>query len=47
MFHILRRCHQRKGAIATVEFKGGPYGAGWRRLLPLGVCDLPQGLLRS
>jgi hypothetical protein len=21
--------------------------AGWRRLLPLGVCDLPQGLLRS
>ncbi len=28
MFHILHRCDQRKGAIATVEFEGGPYGAG-------------------
>jgi len=28
MFHILRRSDQRKGAIATVEFEGAPYGAG-------------------
>ena len=28
MFHILHSCDQRKGAIATVEFEGEPYGAG-------------------
>ena len=28
MFHILHRRDQRKGAIATVEFEGEPYGAG-------------------
>jgi len=28
MFHILHRGDQRKGAIATVEFEGQPYGAG-------------------
>ena len=28
MFHILHRCDQRKGAIATVEFEGEPYVAG-------------------
>ena len=28
MFHILKRRDQRKGAIATVEFEGEPYGAG-------------------
>ena len=28
MFHILHRGDQRKGAIATVEFEGEPYGAG-------------------
>lgn len=28
MFHILRPCDQRKGAIAAVEFEGAPYGAG-------------------
>jgi hypothetical protein len=28
MFHILKRHDQRKGAIATVEFEGEPYGAG-------------------
>ena len=28
MCQILRRCDQRKGAIATVEFQGEPYGAG-------------------
>ena len=28
MFHILHRRDQRKGAIATVEFEGDPYGAG-------------------
>jgi hypothetical protein len=28
MFHILNRRDQRKGAIATVEFEGEPYGAG-------------------
>jgi hypothetical protein len=28
MFHRLNRCDQRKGAIATVEFEGEPYGAG-------------------
>ncbi len=28
MFQILKRCHQRKGSIATVEFEGEPYGAG-------------------
>jgi quercetin dioxygenase-like cupin family protein len=27
MFHILHRGEQRKGAIAAVEFEGGPYGA--------------------
>lgn len=27
MFHILHRCDQRKGAVATVEFEGEPYGA--------------------
>jgi mannose-6-phosphate isomerase-like protein (cupin superfamily) len=28
MFQILKRCDQRKGSIATVEFEGEPYGAG-------------------
>ena len=28
MFQIVKRCDQRKGAIATVEFEGEPYGAG-------------------
>ncbi len=28
MFQILKRCDQRKGSIATVEFEGRPYGAG-------------------
>ena len=28
MFHILHREDQRKGKIASVEFEGGPYGAG-------------------
>ena len=28
MFHILHRCDQRKGKIATVEFEGRPHGAG-------------------
>lgn len=28
MFQILKRCDQRKGAIAAVEFEGEPYGAG-------------------
>lgn len=28
MFHIVRRCDQRKGTIASVEFEGQPYGAG-------------------
>ncbi len=28
MFHILHRRDQRRGAIATVEFEGEPYGAG-------------------
>jgi hypothetical protein len=28
VFHILHRGDQRKGAIATVEFEGEPYGAG-------------------
>ncbi len=28
MLHILHRRDQRKGAIATVEFEGEPYGAG-------------------
>ena len=28
MFHFLQRRDQRKGAIATVEFEGEPYGAG-------------------
>lgn len=27
MFHILRRNEQKKGAIAAVEFEGGPYDA--------------------
>jgi len=27
MFHIVRRCDQRMGAIASVEFEGEPYGA--------------------
>jgi mannose-6-phosphate isomerase-like protein (cupin superfamily) len=28
MFQIVHRCDQRKGAIATVEFEGEPYGTG-------------------
>jgi mannose-6-phosphate isomerase-like protein (cupin superfamily) len=28
MFHTLQRRDQRKGAIATVEFEGEPFGAG-------------------
>ena len=28
MFHILPRRDQKKGAVATVEFEGEPYGAG-------------------
>ncbi len=28
MYHILNRRHQRRGAIAQVEFEGEPYGAG-------------------
>lgn len=28
MFHLLKPNDQRKGAIADVEFEGGPYGAG-------------------
>ena len=28
MFQVLNRCDQRKGATATVEFAGEPYGAG-------------------
>ena len=28
MFEILKRCDQRKGSIAAVEFEGEPYGAG-------------------
>ena len=28
MFHILHSEDQRKGKIASVEFEGGPYGAG-------------------
>lgn len=28
MFHILKRCDQRRGAIAAVEFEGEPYEAG-------------------
>jgi mannose-6-phosphate isomerase-like protein (cupin superfamily) len=28
MFQILRRCDQKKGPVATVEFEGRPYGAG-------------------
>ena len=28
MYHILNRRDQRKGAIAAIEFEGGPYGAG-------------------
>jgi hypothetical protein len=28
MFHILHRNDQQKGAIASVEFAGEPYGAG-------------------
>jgi mannose-6-phosphate isomerase-like protein (cupin superfamily) len=28
MFHILQPRDQRKGAVATVEFEGEPYGAG-------------------
>jgi quercetin dioxygenase-like cupin family protein len=28
MFQVLRRCDQRKGSIAAVEFEGQQYGAG-------------------
>lgn len=28
MFHVLHRKDQRKGAIASVEFEGAPYGTG-------------------
>lgn len=28
MFHIVHREDQRKGKVASVEFEGGPYGAG-------------------
>lgn len=29
MLHILRPGDQRRGAIATTEFEGGPYGTGF------------------
>lgn len=28
MFRVLKRCDQRRGSIAAVEFEGEPYGAG-------------------
>ena len=39
MFHILHRRDQRKGAIATVEFEGEPYGAG----ISFFLGNLPPG----
>jgi len=39
VFHILHRGDQRKGAIATVEFEGEPYGAG----LSFFLGNLPPG----
>jgi mannose-6-phosphate isomerase-like protein (cupin superfamily) len=39
MFHILKRCDQRKGAIAAVEFEGAPYGAG----ISFFLGNLPPG----
>jgi quercetin dioxygenase-like cupin family protein len=39
MFRVLHRGDQRKGAIATVEFEGQPYGAG----ISFFVGDLSPG----
>ncbi len=39
MFHILKRCDQKKGSIAAVEFEGEPYGAG----ISLFLGNLPPG----